>query len=269
MPNFIYFINHKDTDSKYKDSVKECVQNLNNLTRKNKTFFNNLTFHICNSYKDIEKNSPLTKYVNEHYNDFTYTGGMTTPALGNNNKKEIIIKTSSPGIFNITFNKNCSDVTQATVHEIGHQFDDYFGYCDPELLKKVKKLPLNTDIKPTKAQEELYDKYFKNKDLSDSKIFKEAWKKDAENLGKDTWSNFFFKKRHIDYYIWDINITDGVTDKEIEDAEYHRAEIFAQLFSYALGEDDGQKKDIIKKFENCYKIVKRYIKEYLGITINN
>lgn len=37
-------------------------------------------------------------------------------------------------------------------------------------------------------------------------------------------------------------------------------EIFAQLFSYAMGTDDGNKDDFIKLFPNTYNIVNKYIK---------
>ena len=90
-------------------------------------------------------------------------------------------------------------------------------------------------------------------------------KKDAENLGKNTFSNFLFKPSCIDYYIFDVDVTDGVTDKEVDKAYYHRSEIFAQLFSYAMGQDDGQKKDIVEKFKNCYK----YIEQFFGIKCKN
>ena len=113
------------------------------------------------------------------------------------------------------------------------------------------------------------DTFQKNKDLSDSSEFKKAWKQDAQNLGKRSLSNFLFKKCHIDYYVFDVDITDGVTDDEVEEADSHRSEIFAQLFSYAMGEDDGQKKAIVEKYSNCYRMVKLYIKKYLGIDMKN
>lgn len=267
MTDYIYFIKHKGTDTKYRDTVKDRVLLFKNQMTKNKNFLNGFTFHVCDSYETLGNKSMLTKTVSENADSFSYAGGMTVPIIENGNKKEIVIKTSFPCIFNINKNKKASDVTQATMHEIGHQFDDQFGYCSPKLLNEVKKLPLGTDDEGTEEQQKLYDKYQKNKDLSDSKEFKKAWKKDAEKLGNNTWSNFWFKHRNIDYYIWDVDITDGVTDDEVEEADFHRSEIFAQLFSYAMGENDGQKEKIIEKFSNSYKIVKKYINEYLGIDV--
>lgn len=174
-----------------------------------------------------------------------YTGGMTWPKIENDNKKEIIVKTSNSWAFNIQSNKSVSDVEQATMHEIGHQFDDYFGNCNADLLAEIEKLPSGVEF--NKKQEDLYNKCLATKDLSDSKEFKCAWKKDAENLGKNTFSNFLFKRSCIDYYIFDVDITDWVTDKEVYKADYHRSEIFAQLFSYAMGQDDEQKR-------YCWKI---------------
>ena len=77
--------------------------------------------------------------------------------------------------FNIQSNKSVSDVEQATMHEIGHQFDDYVGNCNADLLAEIEKLPSGVEF--NKKQEDLYNKYLATKDLSDSKKFKCAWKK--------------------------------------------------------------------------------------------
>jgi len=267
MTDYIYYVKHSNTDDKYKDAVKNRVTAFKNEIKKNKFFLNNFTFHICDSFKTLGNKSKLTKYVSEHSDQFFYIGGMT--ASFKEGTSDIIIKTSKDSVFNISVDKQISDVTQATMHEIGHQFDDQFGYCDPKLLREVKKLPLWTDDEGTKEQQKLYDTFLKNKDLSDSNEFKKAWKQDVQNLGKSSLSNFLFKHSHIDYYVFDVDITDGVTDDEVEEADSHRNEIFAQLFSYAMGEDDGQKEAIVEKYSNCYRMVKLYIKKYLGIDVKN
>lgn len=267
MTDYIYFNSYK-VDSKYRDSVKETITDFQKKIKRNRNFLNNFTFHICGSYGDLNKNSNLTKYVSENSKDFEFTGGMTTPRIGNNGKKEIILRTTNISIFGIKSNKALSDISQATMHELGHQFDDYFGNLDPLLKKEVEKLPLGTDDEGTEAQQKLYNKYLHEKDLSDSKEFKTAWKKDAQNLGKSNLSNYLFKHRHLDYYVWDVNIEDGVTDEEVEEADESRSEIFAQLFSYALGQDDGQKDAITEKYPNCYKQVKSYIEQHFGIKAN-
>ena len=67
------------------------------------------------------------------------------------------------------------------------------------------------------------------------------------------------------YASTEIDITDGVTDKEVEEADSARSEIFAQLFGYAFGKDDGYKKEIIETYPNTFKVVKNYIRKYLGV----
>ena len=265
MTDYIYFRYCKNTDDEYRNQVKTTVESFQKKIKKNKDFLNGFTFHVCNSYKDLGNRSPLTKYVSEHSKEFMYTGGMTVSKIENQDKSEIIVKTSSPTIFNFERNKKVSDVSQATMHEIGHQFDTTFGSCDLKLIEKVKKLPLWTDEPGTDEEEELFDKYHHSKDLSDKPEFKAAWKIDAQNLGNSSLSNTLFKHRYFEYWPYDIDVTDGVTDKEVEQSDTARSEIFAQLFSYAMGEDDGAKDIITEKYPNSYKIVKLYIKQYFGI----
>ena len=267
MPEHTYFKYYQNVTEESRNTVKTTVQNFKGKIKNNKNFLRGYTFHTVTSYKDLEPESELTKYVKENSDDFFATGGMTTSVLSNKGKKEIIINVNNYGITSIwSDNKSSSDISQAILHEIGHQFDDWFGQCDNDLSEKVKQLPICTS---TEEDDKVMEEYLMTKDLSDTADFKKAWKKDAENLSKDmSLLGRLFNKIPFEYTPYDIDITDGVTDKEVELSNNSRSEIFAQLFSYALGEDDGKKDVITEKYKNSYNVVKAYIKTYLGIDCN-
>jgi len=262
----IYFRYYRGTDANTRNSLKNTVSDFVKKLDYNKNFLKGFQFYLVKDYKDLPATSEFTKCVKENSDEYKYTGGMTIPMICNNNKKEIVINAANQGISSIwNSNKSAEQIAQATMHEIGHQFDDQFGSCDAALLEKAKTLPFETT---TKEQDKILIEYQSQKDLSDTKEFKKAWQKDAEELGKDTLSNYWFKQRHLDFYVWDVDITDGVTSQEVDEADYSRSEIFAQLFSYAMGTDDGQKDAIVKKYPNSYKVVKQFIKTHLNINVN-
>ena len=263
MTEYTYFRYYKDVNDNSKTAVKTAVQNFKNSIKKNKNFLKGFDFHIVNSYKDLKKQSRLTTFVQEHSDEFGITGGLTVSAASNGDKKEIIINVNNNGISSIwAKNKDTSAIKQATMHEIGHQFDDYFGSCKKDLVDKIRKMPVETD---SEEDERVMSEYLRTKDLSDTKEFKLAWKQDVEKLNQNSLWDKCFNRLPFEYTPYDIDITDGVTDADVEESDNARSEIFAQLFSYAMGEDDGQKDVITKKYKNSYKLVKSYIQRYLGI----
>ena len=49
---------------------------------------------------------------------------------------------------------------------------------------------------------------------------------------------------------------------DVQKANYTRGEVFAQLFAYAMGTDDGKKDKYLQLFPNTYKVVKNYIAKH-------
>ncbi len=263
---YTYFKYYQNVTDDSKNAVKSTLQKFKNKINKNKSFLNGFTIHVVDSYNDLDKNSNLTKYVQKHSNEFFATGGMTTSIVSNKGKKEIIINVDNYGISSIwSENKSSSSISQALMHEVGHQFDNYFGKCDKNLLEKAKKLPFCTT---NKEDDKILTEYLQTKDLSDTKEFKAAWKKDVEKLNECSFFENLFNNLPFEYTPYEIDITDGVIDEEVDKSDTARSEIFAQLFSYAFGEDDGQKDLITKKYKNSYTLVKSYISNLLGIDFN-
>lgn len=263
MPEYTYFKYYQNVSDDSKKAVKNAVLNFKQKIKTNKDFMKGFTFYVVNSYKDLEKKSALTKYVQENSDEFFATGGMTVSSNINEGKKEIILSVQKNGIESIwNDNKSRSDISQALLHEIGHQFDDYFGSCDSKLREKIRTMHFEIN---SKEDEKIFSRYLKTKDLSDTKDFKAAWKKDVSEFGGRSLWQKLFNTFPFEYTPYEIDITDGVTDEEVEQSDNTRSEIFAQLFSYALGEDDGNKKVITEKYKNTYKLVKEYIGKFLGI----
>lgn len=266
MPEHIYFKYYQNVTDDSKNTVKSTVQNFKNKLKNNKNFLNGFTFHVVTSYKDLKPQSELTKYVQKNSEEFFATGGLTTSPVCNKGKKEIIMNVKNYGISSIwNDNENDTNISQAILHEIGHQFDDYFGQCSKYLQKKVSEMSFETS---NENDEKIMLEYLRTKDLSDTKEFKSAWKKDAENLDDSSFLNKLFNKLPFEYTPYEIDISDSVTEEEVEQSDNARSEIFAQLFSYAMGEDDGNKDVITEKYPNTYKLVKAYIKKFLGIDCN-
>ena len=74
-----------------------------------------------------------------------------------------------------------------------------------------------------------------------------------------------------DYFIQNgkggIDISDGVANEEVDNAEFERAEVFAQSFAYNLGADaECYNEDMFRSaYKNCINVVKKYISEILNI----
>lgn len=265
--NKVYFKYYAGTTTETRNAVKNTAAGFLKRAGKNAAFINGYTFSIVNEYKDLPSDTNFKKYLKDNSDNLTNTYGASNPTVIDE-EKGIIIQAKERSFLRSIFNSNIDAkfIETATLHEIGHIFDNYFGAKDKNLIKKVRKLHL-TDKNLTKTQQNMLNKYLRNKDLSDSKEFKQAWLKDATVLGKNKNKYNEFKNDNIRRYyaIEDINITDGITLQEIEDADKSRSEIFAQLFAYALGRDDGHKDEIIKAYPNTYKIVQNYINKYLNL----
>ena len=155
------------------------------------------------------------------------------------------------------------------LHELGHQFDFYFHKCPKEIEEKVKSL--NKDMSD-ETWNSIVREYWLNDGLNDSSEFKEAWKKDVEALGRKSYLEMKKYQSKLGYInptrTSNIDITDGVDEKEMDLADTDRCEAFADLFSLALGAEGDRDIDAIKSvYKNCLEVVKKFIRQYLGIPV--
>lgn len=254
--------------------IKNCVNDLIYKSNTNNDFFNDINIFVT---KDLNKDS-LKRVHNKtlaEYLDFNYlTNALAINPMMNSGKNEIFIKTEHKtlGVFKSNINKD--ELRHYTTHELGHLFDYYFGENhDNNIVKKLSDLKsVEEDDEYAKMWEKLLIEYESKCHLSDTDEFKNAWKKDVENLGKLK----FLQRKYQEFVLQysnpinysKIDITDGISDEEMILSETDRMETFAQLFSYALGneapgiEDEEFTKNI---FKNTYTVVKKYIENFLGI----
>ena len=164
---------------------------------------------------------------------------------------------------------------QALMHEIGHQFDEYFGHDHNEkFAQKFDSVLYQKEINPyenpygykfsSKKEKDIVEFYHANNSLSDKNKFKEAYYKDLINIVKIKKANPDSLPLDLDYYTSGIVLNSEITPSDVDESNLGRCETYANLFSYALGENDGDKQDFINAFSNSYKIVIEDIEKYLG-----
>ena len=68
---------------------------------------------------------------------------------------------------------------------------------------------------------------------------------------------------NIEYFVQGINFKKEIDSNIVDLHSGARSEVFASLFSYAIGEDDGDKNTLTKNFKNSFEVVKNYLKEYV------
>ncbi|MBO7673155.1 hypothetical protein J6S88_07095 [bacterium] len=161
------------------------------------------------------------------------------------------------------------------MHEIGHQFDEYFGHdhsaefaLDFDSIMYIREE--NPQDNPyeyrlgTETEENIIAEYSKNNGLSDKKEFKDAILKDFKNIAGMRKTAPGFLPSNIGYYTAGIDFSKSITAQDVDLADNARSEVYASLFAYANGENDGEKTFFIQAFPNSYEVVKSDIKCFLG-----
>ena len=263
--NNISFEYYNGPTLKARNAVKNTVEEFVKKAGSNGNFINGFTFSVVETFKDLKPDTPF-KQLLKTSNENTGIWGASNPTEIDR-EKGIVIQTFEIDPAQSIFSKNMTSrfIESTVMHEIGHCFDDYYGPKDKDLIEKVRKFHMEDDL--TSEEEDILIEYHFTKDLSDSNEYKQAWRKDVTALGKDEKTLKEFLNDQIkSYYTPDeIDISDGVSLDEVELADHSRSEVFAQLFAYALGKDDGNKDEITKVYKNTYKVVKSYVKKYLKV----
>jgi len=258
-------------------AIEHAITRVFEKSRKNISFFYGLKLEVQGSWDETKE------FKNKNYweQGFTYD-----PAI----KKVIHLKTnrSSAIEFGTLFHPTISNekLEENALHELGHLFNTYFANPDKELKERLKELYLMGGKNCKEIAEEytrLNEIYCRQNGLSDSKEFKEAWRKDVNNAfkGKSRWKTsitdsnlgyfspiFEFSqidKNKIDHSK-EITLNDGIDDKELDCADLPRDEIFSQLFAFAMGAcgNERYKHYLVNTYKYSYEVVKKYINEYLG-----
>lgn len=270
----IYFYYDPNTTQNAQRTVNFAVKTLVAKTNKNKDFFDNMTFYIMDDYKNTPKSSIFTKFIKRKA-DNIHTAGITINPVYNLNKKEIAINTNPTNWFirqlhSPRFNnyRNSAELKEVTLHEIGHLFDAYFGEEPSSDVQAASENLINN----TEVFDVLWE-YICTSELSDSEEFKKAWRDDLEILAqrgdcKVLQDNLGYFSP--EFFTNEIDITDGIDDKELNSSDKERSEVFAQAFAYALGSDSELfNKDLFKTvYKKSINLVKKYITKNLGINLD-
>ena len=161
------------------------------------------------------------------------------------------------------------------MHEVGHQFDEYFGHdhsekfaldFDSVMFLKERNPNENPYAYRCKSEKEysIVKFYNDNNTLSDKDEFKQAILEDLKNVVRIKNSPYEFLPTNINYFTQGIDLTKEITLKDIDNTDRARSEVYANLFSYAVGENDGDKTNFINAFSNSFEVVKNDVKTYLG-----
>ena len=269
MTNSYYVVNYKYYDgsiNKVDDSTKKAVRSTVKQAMKKiqPEFFNGLSIHIASDFSNLDEHNALCKSLKENEKNYSETRGITDYSA----KREVYIQESAfkfDKLLNIftrlSFNAD-DEIKNTAMHELGHQFDSFYGTNSDykkqyeAILSKYPNSYSGKEIPLTPREEDFLKKYWNNNGYSDKQDFQDAVYKDLHKLDIKALNldEFYFV---AEFYAKGLDVVP--TREDIKKADYSRGEMFAQMFSYVMGTDDGKKDEFIKRFPNTYKIVSKYI----------
>lgn len=160
------------------------------------------------------------------------------------------------------------------MHEIGHQFDEYFGHdYKAKFALDFDSIQLIRETDPYRNPYSFTDKneyestvgklYIANNCLSDKPGLKMAIQKDYVEMTDKMLADDLSLPSNMKYYSKGIDFAMDITPEMVDGADRAREEVYANLFSYAMGENDGEKYDFLATFPNSYEVVKDDIKHFI------
>lgn len=244
-------VNKVDKENKeaVKKSLKTAVEKLQ------PAIFKGLSIHVASDFSNLDEHNDLSSDLLKNESKYSNLNGITTT---NPFDKEIYIQESSfftKKVFNLFTKfsfKAKSEIEQSTMHEIGHQVnlfggEDFYKKGYSELIKKVKD---DNNYELSKEENCFFNEYWNHNEYSDKEEYKQALYEDLQTIKIKDYNEDFY------YYVSEFYDKNNIPTKEdVEKSDYCRGEIFAQLFSYVMETDDGNKKKFIKLFPKTYKIV--------------
>lgn len=156
------------------------------------------------------------------------------------------------------------NLANTIAHEIGHLYNDYCVQASPEIETTMYNLLFKEDC--TIQEHNFADRYTEISEISDSKEFKDALMLDLANVKPKDLENDDIRY-FVSQFIQEEN-NEQTLEEIINNSNYCRGEVFAELFAYACGTDSDLKDFFTTKvFPNTYKFVQEYIKNPSKVTI--
>ena len=275
-------IEYLNVNQETRDSICKPLVTLKSKLNRDNDFLKGVEINIAGSYNDLaddhsfkvflknEKDTEMDKGIN-FYSD-------------NNLQKLIVVQADAHDTYAC---KNFSEsaglgyssvpaLRHSLMHEVGHQFDQYFGHdhnadfakeWDNVLAKKEKDPSRNPYIYEDETEEEemIGVEYKWNAGLSDKEEFQKAYLKDLQHIAKLKQQKSEKIACGVDYYTQSINFSKPLDYTAVDLADSAREETYANLFAYAIGQDDGDKEDFLENFKYSYQVVQKDIQKYLNI----
>lgn len=248
-----------------KDSVMKPVYYLKKDLTPENDFLNGVKFDITDDFGKLEENEPFKKFLKLYKNDEGWSG-ISYYSDSKLRKQVALQEIGNPNPVSV---HNYPIMRHTLMHEVGHQFDNYFGHDHNtdfalkwDSLSASKEMPYDFET-VTEEEQKIDIEYNYNNSLSDKPEFKKALLADLKNIMRMHRKHAPLP-RNIDYFINNLDSYDKITPENIERQNATRAEIYAQLFAYAFDEDDGYREKFLECFQNCYGVVENDIEKYLN-----
>ena len=260
-----------------KESITQCCEEFTSNLNENNNFLKGTNLIITDKPSSLDNNNDdfFKKFVKENYTMNSING---LSFYSDSRLPRSIIIGESTHINDMKYLGKSSYtplLRHSLMHEVGHQFSEYFGHNHND--KFALELDSLLEVKNTDPCEnpcwynfndevelEIAKKYAQNNELADKEAFKKALLKDYKNLARIITDEPENLPLNIDYYTNGIDFSWEITLQDVEDAYMARSEVYANLFSYAVGEDNSDKTNFINAFPNSFEVVKKDIKTYLG-----
>ena len=253
---------YTDVTKQTRDSVMKPVYELQKKLSPDDNFLKGIKYDIVRSFSNMNAGDSFKKYVKENESDVSYKG--TSFYSDRLLPKRIAVQECA-----FEDNNKIKAMRQTVMHETGHHFDNYYGHDhNADFAQKWDSIMYKHEINPEsdlftfrtviEKDRQIEGYFYANNSLSDKTEFQNALYKDINNL-----KNKKELPKDIDYYLGNIDTKIGTTREELNRADGVRSEIYANLFSYLTGQDDGNKEKFLDCFSDSKKIVAKDMKKFL------
>lgn len=262
-----------------KETIIQCCEEFTSKLNDNNNFLKGTNLIITDEPSSLNDNSFFKKYFKENYTANSVSG-LSFYSDGKL-PRSILIEESThlndlPYYYKLTGENSVTPLIRFSLtHEMGHHFSEYFGHnhndkfaLELDSLLKAKDLDPNENPCEyrfnSEAEYEIAQTYLQNNELADKEDFKNAILKDYKHIAEMLEVDSENLPLNIYYYTYGIDFWGEITLEDVEYADMARSEVYANLFAYAVGENNGDKTKFINAFSNSFEVVKNDVKTYLG-----
>lgn len=272
-----YTVEYFDVKKKTKDAIDQTLIDFEEAVS-NTDFMKGLKIDVANRSEDLNDIDAYRRFIknevkNSNIHGASYFSDNSIPKrvyiqeAGHNDEK--LANLFKKGSYSAN-----DEISFTLMHELGHQFDKFYGHDAnaPFAIKRDEMLSKNAQIDsslvyecPKAIEDQMIElDYRDNSGLSDKQEFKKAFLKDLQKIADIKKTGNGKLADNIDYFIRSINFKKEIDSNVVDYLDGARAEVYANLFSYAVGENDGDKNIFTQNFENSFNVVKDDVINYLN-----